>query len=47
VSGDINNNFADLAAQVNALRADLLSAKQLINGLIFTLVDGGTPLSEQ
>ena len=31
---NINNNFADLIAQVNASRTDLGNAKQLINALI-------------
>lgn len=30
----LNNNFADLTAQVNALRVDLLDAKQLLNSVI-------------
>lgn len=36
-SGDdanINNNFADLVAQINALRVDLLNAKQVLNQVI-------------
>jgi hypothetical protein len=31
---EIENNFADLAAQVNALRVDLLDLKQLANSII-------------
>jgi hypothetical protein len=32
--GEINDNFADLIAQVNALRVDLENAKQMINSLV-------------
>lgn len=31
---DINNNFADVIAQINALRTDLENAKQVINAVI-------------
>lgn len=36
-SGAINDNLAALAAQVNALRADLIMAKQLLNAVIGVL----------
>ncbi len=39
--GEINNNFSELTQEINALRADLLDAKELLNAIIDDLQEFG------